>query len=160
MFARLLLWQLTRIPRRDLSPSPVRGPDDSDHHDPAISDGDNDGVAHVDAAPEGEAQAKSSHEERPVVVEAVRVLLPTGPPRRPPVVVRDTCPLGPPLASITSQYGRDKVKDIVDNAYLVWVRNGTVRAVGANGCKRKYVYRTATTHAQIDSCPACRAPSM
>ena len=41
------------------------------------------------------------------------------------------------MAAITSK----GVRDIVCNAYLIWVQNGTVRAIGGMGRKKKYVPR-------------------
>ena len=50
----------------------------------------------------------------------------------------ETAPQGPSLATITELYGEDLVKDVMDNAYLVWCTDGSVRAVGPGGQKARY----------------------
>ena len=141
--------QLTRLPRRDLSPppSPGRSPSrDPDAVDDAPANAAPQPQAHAQAQAHGLAAAQAHADVGNVDadagadlrLEAVHQVLQPAPVRRPPVVVRPTAPLGSSLASITSTYGRDKVKDIVCNAYLVWVRNGNVRAVGHTGGISRY----------------------
>lgn len=58
-------------------------------------------------------------------------------PRRPPDSVAPTEPFGVALASITAIYGEELVWDVMQCAFLVWCADGSVRACGDGGVKRR-----------------------
>lgn len=61
--------------------------------------------------------------------------------RSAPQETDDSAPLGPALAAVTTCFGEEVVKDIQRHAYIVWVRTGEARAIGANGSKFRYAKR-------------------
>jgi hypothetical protein len=58
-------------------------------------------------------------------------------PRRPPASVGAMEPFGPALAAITAIHGEESVWDVIKCAYLVWCADGSVRACGQGGVKRR-----------------------